>query len=218
VDIRLLPYASAAAFRCPNDPPRRLPDSIANLRPVEAPLVVSVSRHDPRKGLDLLLKALHGLVQRGVPFRACLVGPGPLLGSHRRLADSLGLTGRVAIPGRVEDVFAYLGLADVFVLPSLEEGSGSVALLEALQAGTAVVASACDGIPENVADGEEALLVEPGDVEALQAALATVLDDDMLRSRLAERARKTYEERFSAPAFVTALGRAYADLGIVPPA
>jgi len=103
-----------------------------------------------------------------------------------------------------------------FGVPSLEEGSGSVALLEALQAGVAVVASECDGIPENVADGEEAMLVEPGSIDALQGALATVLGDAPSRSRLAERARAAYEERFSAPAFAAALGRAYFDLGVVP--
>ena len=124
----------------------------------------------------------------------------------------------MAITGYVDDVFAYLQHADVYVLPSLEEGSGSVALLEALQAGTAVVASGCDGIPENVADGAEAVLVEPGSVGALEAALATVLEDADLRERLAAGARKAYEERFSAPAFVAALGRTYADLGILPTA
>ena len=218
VEIRLLPYSSAAAFRRADVSPQQLPASIAHLSPADAPLVVSVARHDPRKGLDVLLKALHGLVVRGVPFRACLVGPGRLLEPHRRLADSLGLTGRVAITGYVDDVFAYLQHADVYVLPSLDEGSGSVALLEALQAGTAVVASGCDGIPENVADGEEAVLVEPGSVGALEAALATVLEDADLRERLAAGARKAYEERFSAPAFVAALGRTYADLGILPTA
>jgi glycosyltransferase involved in cell wall biosynthesis len=216
VEVRLLPYASAAAFRSSDDRSGELPAAIARLSPADAPLVVCVARHDPRKALDVLLRAFQGLAWRDVPFRACLVGPGRLLESHRRLAADLGLTGRVAVTGYVDDVFAYLRRADVFVLPSLEEGSGSVALLEALQAGTAVVASACDGIPENVVDGEEALLVEPGSVASLEAALAAVLEDATLRNRLAARARAAYEERFSAPAFVAALGRAYADLGIVP--
>jgi glycosyltransferase involved in cell wall biosynthesis len=74
------------------------------------------------------------------------------LAAHGSLAASLELTESVAITGHVEDVFAYLRQADVFVLPSLQEGSGSVSLLEALQARTPVIASRCDGIPEDLVD------------------------------------------------------------------
>src|SRR5207253_2323071 len=74
-EIRRLPYASAAAFTSNTDAPRQpLPDSIACLHPADAPLVVAVSRHDPRKGLDVLLNALGRLAGRGIPFRAALVG------------------------------------------------------------------------------------------------------------------------------------------------
>jgi glycosyltransferase involved in cell wall biosynthesis len=217
VEIRRLPYASEAAFTQPEARPApRAPEHLARLEPRNAPLVVAVSRHDPRKGLDVLLRALAAMARVGVPFRACLVGPGPVLAAHRRLARDLGLGARVAIPGQVEDVFAYLRHADVFVLPSLEEGSGSIALLEALQAGLPVVASRCDGIPEDVVDGEDALLVPPGDERALGDALAKLLEDPSLRSRLAARARDVYRERFSADAFADALGSAYADVGVVP--
>ncbi len=89
----------------------------------------------------MLLRALASLKAAGVGFRACLVGPGPLLTAHRRLSARLGLDDRVAIPGHVDHARPYLRLADVFVLPSFEQGSGSVALLEALQMGTAVVTS-----------------------------------------------------------------------------
>jgi glycosyltransferase involved in cell wall biosynthesis len=178
--------------------------------------VVAVSRHDPRKGLDVLLRALAEIVREGIPFRACLVGPGPLLAAHRRLARDLGLEDRVVIVGQVEDVFTYLRLADVFVLPSLEEGSGSVSLLEALQAGVAIVASDCDGIPEDIVDGEDGLLVPPGDERALRDALVTLLRDPSLRSRLATRSCDVYRERFSASAFVEGLTSAYADVGVVP--
>ena len=215
--IRRLPYATEAAFTQPEAGPQpRLPEPLARLGPPDAPAVVAVSRHDPRKGLDVLLRALAEIARAGIPFRACLVGPGPLLAAHRRLARDLGLGARVTIPGQVEDVFAYLRHADVFVLPSLEEGSGSVALLEAFQAGVAIVASRCDGIPEDVVDGDDGLLVPPGDERALREGLANLLRDRRLRMRLAARARDVYRERFSASAFVEGLASAYADVGVVP--
>jgi glycosyltransferase involved in cell wall biosynthesis len=217
LDIRRLPYAAPAAFGVADTDERGpIPDAIARLRPAGAPLIVSVSRHDPRKGIDVLLRALAALRAAGVPYRACLVGPGPLLAADRDLAASLGLSETVAIPGHVPDVFAYLRQADVFVLPSLQEGSGSISLLEALQMGTAVIASDCDGIPEDVVGERDALLVPPRDAGALQAALARLLADAPLRVRLGQRGRQIYEQRFSARTLVSALTATYAELGLEP--
>jgi glycosyltransferase involved in cell wall biosynthesis len=212
--IRRIPYAAVTAFDPEPDPvSTRLPAPAAALEPAAAPLIVSLSRHSPNKGLDVLLHALGSLKSRGVEFRACLVGPGRLIDAHRRLATRLGLDGAVAIPGEVTDVVPYLRAADVFVLPSLGEGSGSVALLEALQMGAAVVASSCDGIPEDVTDGRNGLLVPPGDVDALRDALARVLGDAGLRAELAAQGRELFSERFSADRFAAALGDVYAELG-----
>jgi len=218
LEIRRLPYASAWAF-APDEPEVSVPPPpkpLAALRPPSAPLVIAVSRHDPRKGLDVLLRALALLTASGVAFRACLVGPGRLLATHRALAANLGLAEQVAIPGRVDDVRPYLRHADVFVLPSRAEASGSVSLLEALQSGTAVVASSCDGIPEDVADGVDALLVPPGDSRALASALASLLLDPGRRAQLASASRQAYEHRFSAARFVESLSCTYAELGFVP--
>jgi len=176
-------------------------------------LIVSVSRHDPRKGIPVLLRALAELRDAGVVFRACLVSGGEYIDANRRLAEQLNLSDQVALTGYVPDPFDYLQHADVFVLPSLQEGSGSLSLLEALQAGAAVVASNLDGIPEDVTDGESALLVEPGNVTALTQALRRVVTDTALRERLRQRARATFETRFSANAMSNALRDIYSELG-----
>ena len=184
-----LPYTSESAFLHGGEEKPPPPASLSRLGPADVPLVLAVSRHDPRKGIDVLLHALARLRAGGVPFRACLVGGGILLEGHRRLAERLGISDRTSIEGFVDDAWPFLGSADIFVLPSLEEGSGSLALIEAMQAGLAVVASDCDGIPEDVADGDSALLVPPGDAEALARALARVLREPSLRGALARRAR-----------------------------
>jgi glycosyltransferase involved in cell wall biosynthesis len=214
VEIRRVPYAAPAAFDVARTGvPRPVPEAVAALHSADAPLIVSVSRHDPRKGLDVLLRALAGLAAARLPFRACIVGSGALLTDHRQLLQALNLDRTVAITGHVPDAFDYLRQADIFVLPSLQEGSGSVSLLEALQAGLAVVASDCDGIPEDVARDRDALLVPPGDSLALKDALARLLTDEPLRARLAARARQVYEERFTANTFVAGLTEVYRELG-----
>jgi glycosyltransferase involved in cell wall biosynthesis len=216
IPIRHLPYAPETAFRIPQLSALPVPDAIASLRATGVPLIVAVSRHDPRKGLAVLLRALALLAAEGRPFRACLVGRGQLLEFHRSLAARLGLEDLVTIEGFVPESYAYLRHADVFVLPSLEEGSGSISLLEAMQAGTAIVATRIDGIPEDVTDGEGALLVPAGDERALAGALGRLLADAPLRQRLAARAHEVFLQRFSAARLVDALRDEYARLGIVP--
>jgi glycosyltransferase involved in cell wall biosynthesis len=132
------------------------------------------------------------------------------------LAEQLGLGDATTIVGPVPDSYSYLAQADVFVLPSLEEGSGSISLLEALQAGVASVASNIDGIPEDVVDGETALLVPPTDAAELAGAIERLLGNPTLRREIAERGRRAFQTRFSAELFMAALRQTYAELGVVP--
>src|SRR5262249_31536020 len=155
----------------------------------------------PRKGVAILLQALGRLKRAGVRFRACLVGRGELLHAHRLLAKSLGLDDTTVLTGLVPDPFSYLSCADIYVLPSIRESSGWLSLLEALQAGAAVVASDVDGIPEDVKHGESALLVKPDSVTGLTQALTNLLSNPDLRLRLAGQGRKLFETRFSADVF-----------------
>ena len=214
-EIRRLPYSTEGAF-WPSRAAPQPPSELQALRPPDAPLIVCVARHDPRKGLDVLLEALAALRDRGVPFRACLVGGGELWERHRAQVQRLRLGGSALLTGWVDDPAPYLQSADVFALPSLEEGSGSLALLEALEAGRAVVASRVDGIPEDVQDGDSALLVEPGRVDAWSDALARVLGDVALRRRLSERGRERFQTRFAPELLVAALRDLYGELGFVP--
>ena len=213
LSFRRLTYAPPTAYGpspTVNAPPP------ADLPQGDAPLVVATSRHDGRKGLAVLIRALALLRDKGVRFRACLVGPGLLLGGHRALVRELGLAGQVALPGRVPEVDPYLGAADVFCLPSHEEGSGSVSALEALRKGVAIVSTNVDGMPEDLSDGENALLVAPGDVAALAGALERLLSDEAYRARLGQAGRERYETRFSPEAAARDLGELYAELGLSP--
>jgi glycosyltransferase involved in cell wall biosynthesis len=151
-----------------------------------------------------------------VRFRACLTSGGELLCEHRRLVERLGIADVTAITGWVNDPYDYLQHADIFVLPSLQEASGALSLLEAMQAGLPVVASRIDGIPEDVIDGESALLTPPGDVAALRRALERLTGDPALRARLGGRGREIFDQRFSAESFTRALGSVYSELGFDP--
>jgi glycosyltransferase involved in cell wall biosynthesis len=211
--FRKMTYASEAAFTRNDTERAAAPECIAKLEPKGAPLIVAVSRHDARKGLDVLLRALAQLRAEGVRFRACLVGGGALLAKHRALAAKLDLLSCTALPGRVPDAFGVLQHADIFTLPSIEEGSGSVALLEAMQAGVAPVVSRVDGLPEDVHDGESGLLAAPGSADDLARALRQLAGNAELRAKLGRGAHAVYRARFSADAYVSELREIYAGLG-----
>jgi glycosyltransferase involved in cell wall biosynthesis len=196
-----VPYSCEAAFCAPSEhqPP-----------PVSTrPHVVALSRHDGRKGLDILLRALALLRRDRLSFSATLVGGGRLLEEHRKLARHLDLAEAVRIIGFVDDPRPWLAAADVFVLPSLEEGGGALSLLEALSAGVAVVASDIDGVPEDITHGQDGLLVPPADPPALAAALRGLITDPSRRQRLAAAGKHTFERRFSARLLTDTLAEIY---------
>lgn len=87
-----------------------------------------------------------------------------------------------------------------------------MAVLEAMAAGCATVASTVGGIPEVLVDGENGLLVPPGDAAALAAALARLLDDAGLRERLGDSARRTVEQQYSPEAVCGRLAAIYNDM------
>jgi glycosyltransferase involved in cell wall biosynthesis len=212
LEIRRVTYSPGTAF----EPPAPDPGPPAVPGDPDAPLILSISRHDGRKGLDVLLHALARLRDRGIAFRACLTSSGGLLEAHRELAAQLGLGERVSFPGRVASQLDYLRHCDIFALPSREEGSGSVSVLEALQAGAAIVSSDVDGMPEDLTHEHDALLVPPGDADALADALARLLADPQLRERLGAAGRVTYEERFTPERTARDLAAIYTELGLRP--
>jgi colanic acid/amylovoran biosynthesis glycosyltransferase len=139
-----------------------------------------------KKGVPMLLEALRG--QTG-SWSLDLVGDGPLRPGLQAAAADLG--GRVRWLGTLDRSALADAMAscEIFVLPSVAAASGDqdglpVVLLEAMAAGCAIVASGLPGIAEVVEDGRTGLLVPPGDVAALRAAIERLLGDGDLRARL----------------------------------
>jgi glycosyltransferase involved in cell wall biosynthesis len=152
------------------------------------PLVLTPARLNAQKGHGVLLEAIAEVPDA----HFLLAGDGPERGALEARAAELGVAERVHFLGRREDVPQLLAACDVFALPSLYEGS-SLAVLEAMAAGTTIVSSAIGGTEELIEDGHSGLLVAPGDAPALAAALRRVLGDPELREGMAARARERVE-------------------------
>lgn len=170
-----------------------------------------LGRLGERKGARELLEALASPALRRLDWSLTLAGDGEVE-CFRELAASLDLAARVRIPGWLsqQEAAAAMADADVFVLPSRDEGL-PMAILEALAAGVAVVTTPVGAIPEVLEDGRTALLVPPADAPALAAALGRVIRDEALRARLAENGRRLFERRFTIDAYLGKVGGLYCD-------
>lgn len=176
----------------------------------EEPVAGTVARLHPVKGVEVFIGAA-ALVARWHPgARFLVVGDGPERARLRALATELGLDGRVVFTGELATTQAHAALAamDLFVLPSLREGLG-LAVIEAMAAGRAVVASDCEGIAEVVEDGRSGLLFAPGDARALAGKLDLLLRRPQLARRLAAAARERVRDRFSLPGMVSQVEAVY---------
>lgn len=163
------------------------------------PVIGSVGCLEARKDYGTLLEALAGLHARGLRFRVALVGDGRERPALEQQARVLGLAGCVHFLGERPDVERLLPEFDVFVLSSREEGIPN-ALLEAMAAGRAAVATAVGGTPEILEDGETGWLVPPRAPAALAAALAAALDDPAEAARRGAAARRFAREQLSIDA------------------
>ncbi|HEU4676113.1 MAG TPA: glycosyltransferase family 4 protein [Motilibacteraceae bacterium] len=151
----------------------------------DAALVVVVARLAAQKGLPVLLDAAARLAGDRPGLLAVVAGEGPLRGDLQRRIDAEHLP--VRLLGPRGDVSDLLAAADVVAVPSRWEGQ-SLAVQEALRAGAPLVATAAGGTPWLV--GDAAVLVPPGDPDALAGAVAGLLEDEGRRAGLREAARR----------------------------
>lgn len=165
----------------------------------DAPLVVYTGRLHERKGLLDLVNAWAKIAPRRPNGRVWMIGDGP---QRDDLYDSIvdqGLHHQVFLPGAFDDVTEVLCAADIFVLPSYEEGM-SLALLEAMAAGVPVIATDIPGNRLLITHEQHGLLVPPHEPFALQLAIERLLADRSLGARLAMQARQRVIDEFSLTA------------------
>lgn len=150
--------------------------------------VLFLGRYDePRKGMDVLVKALPAVVARFPDLRVLVVGGG----HERTLRGKAGdLAKHLVFLGQVDDEVKARALrsADVYCAPNLGGESFGIVLVEAMAAGAAVVASKLDAFRRVLDDGRSGVLVEVGDSEELAYGIIAALNDDESRSAMVRRA------------------------------
>jgi glycosyltransferase involved in cell wall biosynthesis len=166
-----------------------------------------------RKGVQDLIEALSRSEIAGLPWRATLAGGGPEQAEFVEQAEQLGIGGRISFPGWLprDVVAALLEAADVLVLPSYAEEM-SMSILEGMAHGLCVVCTPVGAQAEVVEDGVSGLVVSPGDVGAVAAALVKCLTQPALRRRLGNGAREAFLRSYNIADYPERIAAVYGRL------
>lgn len=164
---------------------------------INDPIIITASRLTRIKGINYLIDALATLKIRNVKFHYFCIGNGEEEQSLKLQAQERGLTDKdIHFMGYQDNIPEWLNACDIFALPSLEEFH-SIAILEAMRAQKAIVATNVGGNPESLRDEKDALLVPSMDIEALADALTRLITNPELRNSLSKNAYEQFRKRFT---------------------
>lgn len=212
--VELIPNGIAEANTAPPEPLDPALESFV----AAGPTLVSVGRLSFEKGYDLLLDALAQVGTTGNGARLVVLGDGPQRARLEAHAQRLGLGDRVRWLGYQDDTRPLLARATLYVQPSRQEGL-PLAVLEAMQFGAAIVATAVGDVPELLDQGAAGALVARGDASALARAIEALLVDPARRQRLGVAARDRVRAHYGADTMERRYRELYARLlGAVDPA
>lgn len=171
----------------------------------DAIILLAVGRLIYKKGFDYLLKALPTLIRKNRNIILLIIGDGDLKEQLEKLALTLGVKNHVRFIGSVQrgEIFSYYNLADVFVMPSIEDDNGNiddrpVALLEALACGKAVVATNFPGNALTIKNGVNGYLAPQKDYKTMSEKIWLLVQSKELRIKMGKMARKTSETDLSS--------------------
>lgn len=211
---------AAEALRMPLGSFRVVPNGVdeaafANAEPLvelvdpERPLVLFVGRLEPRKGVDVLVRAFLRLRASTPRVRLCVVGEGPGRERYQQMVPP-SIRPDAMFVGTVDpkDLPRYHASADVFVSPATGGESFGIVLLEAMAAGLPVVASDIPGYRTVLKEGRQGRLVPPEDAFALAEAISTLLANEKLRRAMGAEGRRTAAE-YAWPIIARRIGSIY---------
>lgn len=169
----------------------------------------------PRKGLECLLKAIHLLKKEGLHFKIKFIGPFDSNEYERKikaLVNKLGLEDYIEWVGFTNDVTSEYYNMDVLILPSLHGEGMPMVILEAMAAGTPVIGSQVEGIPEVIRNGVEGVLFKPGDAIHLANAMRNFILGTLDLDDMRKKAWQRHADMFSDITMTQGVSQVYKDV------
>lgn len=181
----------------------------------QAPVIGTAGPLEAAKGLRYFLDAVPAVLERHPEAEFLITGAGPEEANLRRQVRELAVAAHVTFVPDLMDLHQSLSAMDVFVLPSLKQGLGTI-MLEAMARGRPVIATSAGGVYSVVADGRTGLLVPPRDSAALARRVVELLDDPLKARQIGRAAREMVQREFPLARMVEQTAWLYRT--IVPPA
>lgn len=174
----------------------------------DGPVIGIVARLSDVKGHQYLIEAMPMVVEKIPQAQLLIVGSGKMQGDLQSRAQDLGIRRNIFFIPEVSDTREVLGVMDLFVMPSLNEGLG-LAIIEAMAQGLAVIGSSVGGIKTLIQDGSTGILIGPADSHAIAKAITELLEDKQKREYLGNNARVFIQKNFSQEIMVNRTERVY---------
>lgn len=162
---------------------------------LRSPVIGTLGRLSLEKGHADFIEAAAIVLAQGFDARFVIVGDGPERGRIEQLISEKGLENSVMLAGYLRDPRRVLQDLDLMVLPSYTEGLPNV-ILEALMMEVPVISTAVGGVPDIIRDGQEGVLIQPGEPRKMASAIMNFLDDPAILGRMALKGKETVENRF----------------------
>ena len=177
--------------------PDSLPDLVISQKEaqekigVEGDVILSVGRLMSWKGFDSLIEIIPELLKENPNFHLVIVGEGPERQNLELRIKNSGLEEKVKLVGKVshDKMYLYFGAADLFVLNTGYEGLSHV-ILEAMQAGLPIITTNIGGNPELIEDGQNGILIDPGNKEQLKSAILRLSKDKALQEKFRQNSKE----------------------------
>ena len=167
-----------------------------------------IGRLSEEKGVKYLIEAHTLLTESGAQVKMLIIGDGPQKKELEDLAKDAGSEGSVMFTGFQNEIESWLPAMDVFVLPSLTEGT-PMALLEAMAGGIPVVATAVGGVPQVVDSEKNGILVSPGKPEEIKNAIHVLYKNETLRNSISKEAQETIRKKYDVKDWVNKIETEY---------
>jgi L-malate glycosyltransferase len=171
------------------------------LHPKEQIIIGTAARLTEAKGLQYLIKAFAKLALQNSQLRLVIAGSGELEQKLKRLTEILEVENQVIFTGYINTLPELIELFHIFVLPSLQEAC-SLACVEAMAQGKAVVGTKVGGIPEQIVDGETGFTVAAKDVDGLADRLLCLIENRELVKQFGDRGYVRYRQNFATAAML----------------
>ena len=186
----------------------------APFRDARSIMIGAAGRIVPEKGFKQLIDAVAIPARKQIPVELRIAGDGSSLPACKQQTAAAGISDLVHFPGQISDMRSFYRQTDIYVLPSLYTEGLAVSILEAMAAGRPVVATNVGGNPEVVENGETGLLVPPGDVDALAAAIGQLAADPRRAVAMGAAGRERVRTQFTAEQMLDGVGDVYKSLDI----